>query len=25
MRNKISYELIRELKDIDCEKDLLFI
>ena len=24
-RNKISYELIRELKDIDCEKDLLFI
>ena len=24
-RNNISYELIRELKDIDCEKDLLFI
>tara|TARA_A100000164_G_scaffold166023_1_gene147294 strand:- start:544 stop:1107 length:564 start_codon:yes stop_codon:yes gene_type:complete len=24
-KNKISYKLIRELKDIDCEKDLLFI
>ena len=24
-KNKISYTLIRELKDIDCEKDLLFI
>ena len=24
-KNSISYKLIRELKDIDCEKDLLFI
>ena len=24
-KNKLSYKLIRELKDIDCEKDLLFI
>jgi glycosyltransferase A (GT-A) superfamily protein (DUF2064 family) len=24
-KNRISYKLIKELKDIDCEKDLLFI
>ena len=24
-KNKISYKLVRELKDIDCENDLLFI